>query len=550
MNATKTKFSNKSWVFISLGILYCTVLILTAWISDDAYITFRNIDNFINGFGLTWNIGERVQAFTHPLWMFVLSGFVFTTREFFFTSIIISIIVSLLTFFILLNKISINTENSILFGLILIFSKAFVDYSTSGLENPLTHLLLVLFFVSYFNQTDYKKKLLQLSFVSALAALNRSDIIIILLPLILFVYWQETDKLKNILFIVLGFLPLIAWEVFSLFYYGFPFPNTAYAKLNTGINQPELIKQGFLYLQDSIYMDPLTLIALVSGLVLGFFKREKKLLPITIGILLYVIYVINIGGDFMSGRFFTAPLLCSVIIISRIRIKSSKAVLAYSLVIILFGFLSPRPNFLSSPYYSLGPKIIHAFLFGPAIIGMNNGITDERFWYYENTGLLNNIFEKKIEQHPWVEHALRVKESRNNLVVKSSLGLFGFYAGRNTKIVDQYALTEPLLSKLPSTEYWLIDHERPKGEKFWRIGHFPRKIPDGYLETLKSGKNVITDPNLARYYEKLTIIIKGNLWDWNRLKEIWNFNAGIYNYLLRDYIKLSTFKKILSNLYM
>jgi arabinofuranosyltransferase len=218
-------------------------------------------------------------------------------------------------------------------------------------------------------------------------------------------------------------------------------------------------------------------------------------------------------------------------------------VLAYSFVIILFGFLSPRPSVLSTSYYSLGPKIIHAFRFGPAIIGINNGITDERFWYYENTGLLNNIFEKKIEKHPWVEHALTVKESGNNLVVKSSLGLFGFYAGRNTRIVDQYALTEPLLSKLPSTEYWLIDHERPKGEKFWRIGHFPRKIPEGYLETLKKGKNEISDPNLAKYYEKLSIIIKGNLWDWNRLKEIWNINTGKYDYLLMKYNKTLSVQK-------
>ena len=31
-----------------------------------------------------------------------------------------------------------------------------------------------------------------------------------------------------------GFLSLgLAWEMFSIFYYGFPFPNTAYAKLNT-----------------------------------------------------------------------------------------------------------------------------------------------------------------------------------------------------------------------------------------------------------------------------------------------------------------------------
>ena len=33
---------------------------------------------------------------------------------------------------------------------------------------------------------------------------------------------------------LIAFLPFVAWEGFSLLYYGVPFPNTAYAKLNTG----------------------------------------------------------------------------------------------------------------------------------------------------------------------------------------------------------------------------------------------------------------------------------------------------------------------------
>ena len=52
-------------------LLVAVVLIRTAWICDDAYITFRTIDNFLHGFGLRWNVAERVQSFTHPLWLIV-----------------------------------------------------------------------------------------------------------------------------------------------------------------------------------------------------------------------------------------------------------------------------------------------------------------------------------------------------------------------------------------------------------------------------------------------------------------------------------------------
>ena len=39
----------------------------------------------------------------------------------------------------------------------------------------------------------------------------------------------------------MGFLPLLCWEMFALLYYGFPFPNTAYAKLSHGLPRGELL---------------------------------------------------------------------------------------------------------------------------------------------------------------------------------------------------------------------------------------------------------------------------------------------------------------------
>ena len=532
-----SKYFQVKWIFISLMILYLIIVFITAWLSDDAYITFRTIDNFINGYGLTWNIGERVQAYTHPLWMLMLAGVQFITKEVYFTSIILSIVTSLLAFYILIKKLALSVQNAILAGLILIFSKAFIDYSTSGLENPLSHLLVVLFFVVYLKQISGRKKIFLLSFMSSLAALSRLDLLLILLPPLVFNYYKENEKLKNIFSLFAGFTPLFAWEIFSLFYYGFPFPNTAYAKLSTGISQIELVGQGLVYLLDSLYMDPLTFFSIIVSLIVALIKRNHQLMPIVISMLLYTIYIIVIGGDFMSGRFLSAPLLCSVILVSRIEIKSIKLILVFTLLIMGLGFLSPRPNLLSTPSYSLGPKIINAFRFGPTILGMNDGITDERFWYYENTGLLNNFSEKKIDRHPWAKHGLEVKKTKNHLVVKATVGLFGFYAGREAHIVDQYALTEPLLARLPATEYWLIGKDRPKSEKFWRIGHFARKIPEGYLETLKSGGNKIVNPGLAKYYEKLSILIKGDLLDLNRLKEIWNFNVGRHDHFIDEYNK-------------
>ena len=46
---------------------------LYGWVTDDAFITFRVVRNFLAGDGPVYNLGERVQAYTHPLWFWLLS---------------------------------------------------------------------------------------------------------------------------------------------------------------------------------------------------------------------------------------------------------------------------------------------------------------------------------------------------------------------------------------------------------------------------------------------------------------------------------------------
>ena len=78
------------------------IALITSWISDDAQISFRSILNFISGSGITFNYGERVQVFTHPLWFLVLSGFVAITRELFTTVTLVSVFFSILAIVLLI----------------------------------------------------------------------------------------------------------------------------------------------------------------------------------------------------------------------------------------------------------------------------------------------------------------------------------------------------------------------------------------------------------------------------------------------------------------
>lgn len=90
-------------------------------------------------------------------------------------------------------------------------------------------------------------------------------------------------------------------------------------------------------------------------------------------------------------------------------------------------------------------------------------------------------------------------------------------------IVDNTALGDMFLAHMPLVEYDF---------KTWRVGHNFRVIPEGYAETVKTGVNVIKDESLREYYDIICELTRGDLFDPNRLKLIWDFNTGKYDYLL------------------
>src|SRR5262245_10428589 len=70
MNSLKKE---NATIIYSLLAFFLLLVIRNAWVSDDAIITFRVVENFLAGYGLGYNPYIRVQAFTHPLWMLLIS---------------------------------------------------------------------------------------------------------------------------------------------------------------------------------------------------------------------------------------------------------------------------------------------------------------------------------------------------------------------------------------------------------------------------------------------------------------------------------------------
>jgi len=508
---------NRRPLIIGLALAACSLLFLrTAWVGDDAYITLRTVDNFVHGYGLTWNVAERVQAYTHPLWMFALTALYLPTRDAYLTALLASFLASILTFWLASRR----DGFAALGVLTLLLSKAFMDYSASGLENPLTHLLLVLFFIYFIEKPSSP---FRLALFASLIALNRQDAILFVIPAITFLFFQSITALSGaersrrairvIAQFILGFLPLLLWEAFSLFYYGFPFPNTYYAKLGAGIPKAELFAQGWVYLLDSLQRDPLTITIIAAGVLLALWRGQIRERMLALGSLIYLAYVLSIGGDFMSGRFLTASLLVSALLLVRLAREWNPKVKAAAIAVVaVLGLFATPPNFildLDQPRFTEHDLV--------------TGINDERAYYYPISGLMNYRPGKQIPfaSEGWVEHGYALRASGKSVVDEKNIGFIGYFAGPAVHIVDRYALADPLLARLSAFSV----------EK-WRIGHFERDIPAGYIQTLRTGVNQIRDPNLAAYYDALSLITRGPLFSRERLAAIWKMNTGQFNSLL------------------
>jgi len=534
LNENKTtsreKRNKKSLLALPLA-FFLFIIVKDAWLSDDAYITFRVVDNILHGYGLTWNTDERVQTYTHPLWMLCLSLVSFCTHEFYYSSLVLSITMSLIAVALFSLYLARSALLATLGIMALAASKSFVDFSTSGLENPLTYLLIVIFMLVFYHGQRKEHYVLWLALIAGLATLNRIDTLLLFLPALTVVFCQFPGW-KSMKALLLGFLPFLCWEAFSLCYYGFLFPNTAYAKLNTGIDSAQLFSQGIRYFISSFIFDPLIFVIISASMLVLLQQKVWKDLPFLIGMGLYLLYTLNIGGDFMASRFLTEPFLIAVILLARTSFPLSKLnwLLTFA-IILLFGIATPNSRWY--PLIKNNTRIDQ------------RGVADERAFYLDATALVKVEHITLWPNSVWLREGLQAKQSGKHVVVRSTIGFFGFAAGPHVHVVDIWALGDPLLARLPEGEAqdsesirrWAYDASLTNlpGLPRWRIGHFTRSMPAGYLETLESGKNVIHDKQLALYYSKLQEVTRGPLFDIERWVDIWKFNTGGYDYLLSHY---------------
>lgn len=467
---------------ILVGLAFATFVVgASAWVGDDAFITMRTVHNALEGHGLRFNVVERVQAFTHPLWMLVLLVSHAVVTDPWYAAAVPGFLTSVGALAWLLSTCR-DERNLWLVVLGFTGSKALVDYATSGLENPLSHLLLLAMFLSVRRGGAGWTDLLRSTLIFALGLTNRLDALVLLGPLWLLHAGRSPRTIRHVGAVLVGMLPIVLWEVFALVYYGSLVPNTAYAKLGAQLPRGEVLAQGLRYVRHPFTNDPVTALGLLALPTLTFLRKQAEERALLVGGMLHVAYVVWVGGDFMAGRFLTPALFATLIVLALPELGPRTFVGA---AVLLFGSSAVMP---SSPFWS-GRTYERQAPWA--------GIVDERGFYFSGASWMGS--KNPGYDLPFAKRGRQARQAGRPLVTRAAAGYFGYFAGPDVHILDPLALTDPLLARLPA-----------RYDPNWRVGHYRRPVIPGYAPDEGRAPD---DPALRPLHDRVARLSRGPLLD-------------------------------------
>ena len=497
----RTRIAFSTFAALLLLALGWSVLRL-AWLSDDAYITFRTVENVVHGHGACWNVGERVQTYTHPLWFLLLVLLRAATGELPLPSIVLGMVLSAVTVALLLRLAGAATAAVATLALLL-GSRAWPAFATSGLESSLVFVLATLLVVIVLRAAP-ERRLRGIALVTGLLLCTRTDLLLLALPPLV-VAARTVPWRRAVATLALGLVPAFAWYGFALVYYGSPFPITAYAKAFAhGVPAGELAQQGLRYVGRTVTDDPVSAAAIALGIGLGFARRGTRALAFAA--LCYVGYAVKVGGDYMLGRFLLPAQTVAIALVAQSPfVRRPLGAVAVAVAALALWFVPGVPPALRPPS---APRLAERIA--------DDGIMDEQDWLYRENGLLS---PHRIDWQPGgIAAMLRATGYQGRAVVVAGvIGVIGYGVGEHVHVVDPW-LCDPLLMRLPVADR---DH--------WRIGHFFRRFPAGFLESLATGDNRIRHPGLARYHDVIRSVVRDPVFAaerWRNLFALWTGRAN------------------------
>jgi len=437
------------------------------FIQDDAYTSLRYAKDFADGKGLVFNEGERVEGYTNFLWVLLLSGF-YSLKKLGFANIELPVFAQVLSTFFGITAIWIlyflskefnkdEPENifsdikNYLPPFLFAFSAPMIYWSVSGMETSLFISFTLLSFLIFLKRRENENLGKLFVMVSFLNSLLRPEGMIFCGLLYFYKFIEDFSRgTKNVfnksilVEISVLFILITFYLIFRILYYGYPLPNTFYAKTEFTV---QFLSRGWKYFFDFMKSN------LLYGifLFLPFVSLSDKKLRYNLWFGIYIVFVwiflvVIIGGDVLPVHRFFLPILPIIFIMNvkavfylTEKIKSNKVNLSLKILFLILIIFYGIGNYESQ----------------------NSSI--QKFRSYES-GLV-----KKMKIYAgWIENQIVNKSmnKKNITVAMSTIGAFSYYSG--ARIIDIVGLTDEYIAHHPK-EVEGIDEELPV---LWKERHY------------------------------------------------------------------------------
>jgi hypothetical protein len=291
--------------------------------ADDTYISLQYARNLVHGNGLVFNLGERVEGFTHPLWVFVEAaaiGMRLPIRTALQGISVAAWIGAAVSASRAARDAGVTGWTLWSPGIVVAATAHLGFWSLSGLETAAYAFALAegvrLVLAA---DRDLRPRSLRTGFVFGVAGLLRPDAVLVFAvawPWVVarFARRREWTLERTATEGALGMAGILAllgpWQIFRLAYYGAWLPNTYYAKME--FSRPVALKRGLTYLVESAGHGPVFL--MIAGIILLWrMRRFEVRLPATVAAA-HLAYVAWVGGDYMDFERFVVPLVAPLAI--------------------------------------------------------------------------------------------------------------------------------------------------------------------------------------------------------------------------------------------
>ncbi len=451
-----------SAVFVCVAILICIIGFYRhrAFYQDDAFITLRYCQNFLDGNGIVWNPGERVEGYSNFLHLIFVSLLGKAGIDLVVASKIVGVtsFVGLIVFAGLylrsLPAAKLFRQNSLLRYtpmLLILTSFPLIIWSLSGMESLLFTFLCTIGIWLMVKAIDcpQKGRLIAVSGLAfSLAATTRPDGIIfavIAFMFLLYLFVKKKDvKIKQVLLFILCFFLIFGpYFVWRSKYYGNILPNTFYVKAD-GFDGYKLIS-GIKYLIFYFASPPYFFLGLTLLIPYSLFKKtwDDKKTYLLLNIVLFTAYILYLGGDHMLVYRFFLPLVPVTVL------------LVYFLAIPLIDHLKGTKIFVISylVLFCVGLQIFHI---------------DEDSRKMDPAAFIGTIVGKYINE-AW---------PKGSLVALNTAGSTPYYAPDNAYI-DMLGLNDAHIAKRVMKEkklYWQSVPGHAKGDGAYVLSRRPDYI--------------------------------------------------------------------------